>query len=179
GVVFHEKPEKHRVCLVIDASDRRKAMDALRSAYDEMETRVAQRTAELAAANQELTREVERRKRAEASLQSLVITDPLTGLYNRRGFTTLANQLLKQARRSRQPFLLFTADLDDLKQINDGYGHLEGDQVINAAAAILKDTFRASDVIARIGGDEFAVAVLEDRADFSEQPLLARLREKQ
>ncbi len=178
GVVFHEEPEQHLVCLVIDASDRRKAMDALRTAYDEMETRVVQRTADLAAANLELTREVERRKRAESALQSLAITDPLTGLYNRRGFNTLADQLLKQARRSGQPFLLFLADLDGLKIINDTYGHLEGDQSINAAAAILKDTFRASDVIARIGGDEFAVAVLEDLAEAGEQSLLERLQQK-
>jgi diguanylate cyclase (GGDEF)-like protein len=178
GVVFQEEPEKHLVCLVIDASDRRKAMDALRTAYDEMEMRVAQRTSDLAASNRELTREIVRRKRAESALQSLAITDALTGLYNRRGFTTLANQLLRQARRARHPFLLFLADLDGLKKINDSYGHLEGDQAINAAAAILKDTFRASDVIARIGGDEFAVAVLEDLAETGEQPLLERLHQK-
>ncbi len=178
GVVFHEEPEQHLVCLVIDASDRRKAMDALRSAYDEMETRVAQRTSELASANQELTREIERRKRAEAALQSLAITDALTGLYNRRGFTTLGDQLLKQARRSGHPFRLFLADLDGLKQINDTLGHLEGDHAINAVAAILKDTFRASDVIARIGGDEFAAAVLADPDDGSEKPVLERLQQK-
>jgi len=178
GVVFHEEPEKHLVCLVVDASDRRKAMDALRTAYDEMETRVQQRTQELATANQELTREVERRRRAEAALQSLAITDSLTGLYNRRGFMTLAGQLLKQGRRAEHPFLLFLFDLDGLKLINDTHGHLEGDHAINATAAILKDTFRASDVIARIGGDEFAVAVLEDREEAGERPFLNRLKQK-
>lgn len=178
GVVFHEKPEHHLVCLVIDASDRRKAMDALRNAYDEMETRVTQRTQELADANRELILEVERRKRAEAALQSLAITDPLTGLYNRRGFGTLANQLLKQAKRARQPFLIFVADLDGLKKINDTFGHLEGDQAVNAVAGILKDTFRASDVTARLGGDEFAVAVIQDLSDHERQPLLNRLHDK-
>jgi len=178
GVVFHEEPEQHLVCLVIDASDRRKAIDALRTAYDEMETRVQLRTQELASANQELTREIERRTRAEAALQSLAITDPLTGLCNRRGFTTLADQLFKQARRSGHPFILFLADLDGLKQINDNHGHLEGDHAITAAAAILKDTFRASDVIARIGGDEFAVAVLKDLEETSQQPVLKRLQQK-
>ncbi len=178
GVVFHEEPEQHLVCLVIDASDRRKAMNALRTAYDEMEIRVQQRTQELAAANEDLTREIERRKRAEAALQNLAITDPLTGLYNRRGFSTLADQLLKQSRRAREPFLVFVADLDGLKQINDTYGHLEGDQAVIALATILKDTFRASDVVARIGGDEFAVAVLNDVNDSDVEPLMDRLRQK-
>ncbi len=178
GVVFHEAPQQHLVCLVIDASDRRKAMDALRAAYDEMETRVTQRTAELANANMELTREIELRKRAEAALQSIAMTDALTGLYNRRGFTTLATQLLTQARRSVHPFVLFLADLDGLKQINDTYGHLEGDQAILGAATILKDTFRSSDVIARIGGDEFAVAVLQDMPDSGEAALQERVQKK-
>ncbi len=178
GVVFHEEPEQNLVCLVIDASDRRKALAALRAAYDEMETRVAQRTSELASSNLELTREVERRKRAEAALQSLAITDALTGLYNRRGFTTLGDQILKQARRSGHPFHLFMADLDGLKQINDTLGHLEGDQAIIAAATILRDTFRASDVIARIGGDEFAAAVVGDSDDGSVKPVLERLQQK-
>src|SRR5262249_15827990 len=151
----------------------RKAMEALRAAYDEMETRVVQRTSELAKANQELTQEVERRKRAEATLHSMAITDSLTGLYNRRGFSTLAHQLLEQARRSGHPFLLFLADLDGLKQINDTHGHLEGDQALHIAAVLLKDTFRASDVVARIGGDEFAVAVLQDIKEDGEQAIRA------
>jgi diguanylate cyclase (GGDEF)-like protein/PAS domain S-box-containing protein len=178
GVVLHEEPEHRLVCLVVDASERRKAMDALRSAYDELETRVDQRTKELATANRELNREIDRRRRAEAALQSLATTDPLTGLYNRRGFNTLAQQLLKQARRARRSFLIFVVDLDGLKQINDTYGHLEGDQAVNATAMILKDTFRASDVVARFGGDEFAVAVIEDDSESGNQPYLTRLQEK-
>lgn len=178
GVVFHPEPEEHLVCLVMDASERRLAMAALQRAYDEMETRVTRRTSELAAANTRLNREIERRKQAETALQSLAITDPLTGLYNRRGFVTLASQLLKQAKRAQHPFLLILADVDGLKGINDLYGHLEGDQAINAVAAILKDTFRASDVIARLGGDEFAVGVIEDLSESERDPLLERLQEK-
>jgi two-component system, cell cycle response regulator len=68
--------------------------------------------------------------------------------------------------------------LDGLKKINDTHGHLEGDQALFAAATILKDTFRSSDVIARIGGDEFAVAVLQDQEDSGEEPLLKRLQQK-
>ncbi len=176
GVVFHEEPEQHLVCLVIDASERRKAMEALRNAFDEVETRVNQRTAELAATNEELVREVERRRRAEAAFHSLALTDSLTGLYNRRGFTTLSNQLLKQTQRSQQGFLVFLADVDGLKIINDTYGHLEGDQCIIAVATILKNVFRASDVIARLGGDEFAIAVSEDVAEISERALITRLQ---
>lgn len=175
GVVLHKEPDEQLVCFVIDATDRRRALDALRKAYDELEIRVMQRTSELDTANRELRHEIERRKRAEAALQSLAITDPLTGLYNRRGFLPLATQLLKQARRSRRNFLMFMVDVDRLKEINDTYGHREGDQAVIGAAMLLKDTFRASDVIARLGGDEFAVAVIEDSSDNAVETLLRRL----
>jgi len=81
----------------------------------------------------------------------------LTGLYNRRGFMTLAEQQLKLAVRVRQGFLLYFADMDNLKAVNDRFGHYEGDRALIQTAAILKEVFRASDIVARIGGDEFAV----------------------
>jgi diguanylate cyclase (GGDEF)-like protein len=91
----------------------------------------------------------------------LSLTDELTGLYNRRGFSTLASQHLKLARRTGQSFLIVFADLDDLKNINDTFGHAEGDAVLIATANILRRTFRESDIVARYGGDEFLVLVTD------------------
>ncbi|HXC61386.1 MAG TPA: GGDEF domain-containing protein [Nitrospiria bacterium] len=97
----------------------------------------------------------------ERELRSLALTDDLTGLNNRRAFMALAGQQLKVARRSEQGLLLFFADVDNLKEINDTYGHQEGDLALIHAADALERTFRDSDVIARLGGDEFAVLALE------------------
>jgi diguanylate cyclase (GGDEF)-like protein len=102
------------------------------------------------------------RKRLISELRNLSLRDDLTGLYNRRGFLAVAEQQWKLAKRSKTGLLLILADLDGMKQINDTFGHKEGDLALKNAAAVLKDTFRESDVIGRIGGDEFAVVVIED-----------------
>lgn len=94
-------------------------------------------------------------------LYSLAFTDDLTGLYNRRGFLALARQQLKLAHRNAQDSLLFFCDLDDLKGINDSYGHREGDLALIRVGQALKQTFRDSDILARFGGDEFVVLALE------------------
>jgi diguanylate cyclase (GGDEF)-like protein/PAS domain S-box-containing protein len=101
------------------------------------------------------------RKRAEEELRSLSLVDDLTGLYNRRGFLTLAEQQLKVAHRMKKGMLLLFADLDKMKWINDTLGHREGDSALIYAANIFKNTFRESDIIARIGGDEFVILALE------------------
>lgn len=100
------------------------------------------------------------RHRLRTILQYQSLNDELTCLLNRRGFWSLASQHIKIARRAQWEFILIFADLDGLKQINDTYGHPEGDQALRAVAKILKDTFRTSDVIARIGGDEFVVLAI-------------------
>jgi diguanylate cyclase (GGDEF)-like protein/PAS domain S-box-containing protein len=111
----------------------------------------------------------------EEKLRTLSLVDELTGLYNRRGFLTLAEQELKMANRlKRGMFLLFT-DLDDLKGINDQYGHLEGDRALLAVATVIKETFRDPDIIARIGGDEFVVLAIEGTSESSDDHLRIRL----
>lgn len=94
------------------------------------------------------------------------VKDNLTGLYNRAGFFTLAEQHILQARREKKHILLLFFDLDGLKGINDRFGHLAGDAALVETANVLRATFRASDVIARLGGDEFVVLTLsqEDAA---------------
>lgn len=96
-------------------------------------------------------------KKMEEKLHTLSITDSLTGLYNRRGFFIMADKHIKMARRMNSALLLFSIDLDGLKEINDRFGHQEGDLALIATANVLKATYRDSDVIARIGGDEFVV----------------------
>ena len=85
----------------------------------------------------------------------------MTKVYNRRGFLTVAEQQLKFSLRTRKELSLIYVDLDDLKKINDTFGHEEGDAAIVETASILKDVFRDSDVIARLGGDEFAVLAID------------------
>lgn len=109
------------------------------------------------------------RHQMQSELRSLSLTDELTGLYNRRGFSTLATQHLKLARRTGQSFLIVFADLDDLKSINDTFGHAEGDAVLIATANILRRTFRESDIIARYGGDEFLILVTDAAYDDKER----------
>lgn len=97
----------------------------------------------------------------ERELRLLALTDDLTCLYNRRGFFAVAAQLLKVAHRKSQNCLLFYCDVDNLKKINDSFGHHEGDLALIRVADALEHSFREADAIARIGGDEFAVMGLE------------------
>jgi diguanylate cyclase (GGDEF)-like protein/PAS domain S-box-containing protein len=117
---------------------------------------------------QAIARDITERKRALEELESLSLTDDLTGLYNRRGFLALTEQQLKHARRTDERFVLVFADLDGLKQINDRLGHHEGSRAIVKSAEILRQTFRASDIIARLGGDEFTVLALAPSGDNAE-----------
>lgn len=112
----------------------------------------------------------------QAELGNLALTDELTGLYNRRGFMAIAERQLKVGRRSGRGMLLFFIDVDGLKQINDSFGHSEGDRVLKHAAQALEMTFRDSDVIARVAGDEFAVLAIE-AAGHSEATIRTRLSE--
>ncbi|MGO9802462.1 MAG: GGDEF domain-containing protein [Steroidobacteraceae bacterium] len=118
-----------------------------------------------------------RRQRVQEELLYLALRDDLTGLYNRRAFRALASQSLRSAHRLQRQVLVFFADLDGLKRINDRFGHSEGDRALSRAAAGLKAIFSyKSDIVARLGGDEFVALVIEEdgrRAD----DLCPRLRQ--
>lgn len=103
-----------------------------------------------------------RQIQVESELSHLAISDELTGLYNRRGFLLLGSERMKLAHSLKKNVLLFFADLDNLKQINDQYGHQEGDQALLKTADVFRNTFRNSDITGRFGGDEFAALVIED-----------------
>lgn len=127
--------------------------------YQELEARVQARTAELMAANEEI--------------RNLSLTDELTGLRNRRGFFLFAEQARTLAMRAGKQAAILFADLDGLKDVNDRYGHEAGDTLLRNFAGVLTDTFRESDVVARVGGDEFCVFGAE--LNLNPEVLLARL----
>ena len=97
-------------------------------------------------------------QRMENEVRELSLRDELTGVYNLRGFRLLAAQAFRLAQRSHQPFSVLFVDVDDLKQINDELGHAVGSTLLVETADLLRSSFRETDVVGRIGGDEFAVA---------------------
>jgi diguanylate cyclase (GGDEF)-like protein/PAS domain S-box-containing protein len=121
--------------------------------------------------------DITQRKRMEDELRALLLVDELTGLYNRRGFLTLAKQQLKMADRAKMRMALLFADYNGLKQINDTFGHPEGDRALIEVAQVFRETFRESDIIARLGGDEFVVLALET-VDDSAEVIATRLQQK-
>lgn len=110
----------------------------------------------------------------DRELRSLALTDELTGLYNRRGFLASATHHLRLAKRNNEALLLFFADVNNLKEINDSHGHREGDLALIRTADALEHTFRDSDILARISGDEFAVLAAEASSE-NEEAIRRRL----
>lgn len=120
-----------------------------------------------------VSRDIGDRKKAERRLMLLSLEDQLTGLMNRRGFTMLLPEQRKRAKRSGSRLLVLYGDIDGFKEVNDVRGHAYGDRVLVAVADALRRTFRETDLVARMGGDEFCVVaevsvepkVLTDRLD--------------
>lgn len=119
-------------------------------------------------------RDITTQKAVEASLERQAMTDPLTGLLNRRGFLSVLEREWPRATELENAPLLLYADLDDFKKINDEHGHAEGDRVLRTVADALRRCFRASDSIARLGGDEFVVFAA-DAESASERIMRARI----
>ncbi len=105
--------------------------------------------------------DVTERRKSEEQIRMAAMTDELTGLLNRRGFLMLSDQQCKIADRKKTFISLIFLDLDEMKKINDSHGHKEGDRALRDTAQVIKKTFRESDIIGRIGGDEFAVLLIE------------------
>ncbi len=106
----------------------------------------------------------------------LAFRDPLTGLLNRRALNLLFAERWRPLLAAHGEITLLLFDLDLFKQINDAYGHLAGDQVLRRVAELMRETFRAEDLLVRFGGDEF-VAVLPGAGAEAAPPLVTRLRE--
>jgi two-component system, cell cycle response regulator len=118
-----------------------------RALQEQLEMRVAERTAEL--------------QRANEAHAELATHDELTGLYNRRGLFELAQREFARARRTGRGLALVMADLDHFKEVNDRYGHLAGDEVLKRCAAAHAKLARASDLCGRFGGEEFLLLAPE------------------
>ena len=171
-----------------DITERKRAEQELQNYKEGLESLVAQRTAELVRVNVQLERDIAARKLAECALaekaeelarsnqilENISLTDDLTGLYNRKGFLALAAHRVKLANRNQEPFSIAFIDLDDLKKINDTFGHLEGDRALRDTANLLRECFRESDILARLGGDEFAIFV----AEADEGQIASRIQER-
>lgn len=108
-----------------------------------------------------LLRDITERKRTEEKLSRLAITDPLTGLYNRRHFFTLAEQEYERSVRSGRPLSIVLFDVDHFKTVNDTYGHIVGDQVLETLSNRCRSVLREYDVMARYGGEEFIIMLPE------------------
>lgn len=121
--------------------------------------------------------DITERKRMENEVRDLSLRDHLTELYNRRGFISLAEQQIKVAKRSEKEVLLTFIDVDNLKLINDRFGHEEGDKALIETANIIRHAFRQSDIIARVGGDEFAILAI-DTIDMDSEAFSKRLQQK-
>jgi diguanylate cyclase (GGDEF)-like protein len=162
-ILLTAKGNKEDLVTGLDAG----ADDYLTKPFDRTELRARIKVGErvvslqqkLAEHVEELNKSVVELKEAETEIRNLSMQDELTGLYNRRGFLVLSEQHRKTARRAGKSFSLIYGDMDGLKQINDTYGHHAGSEAIRQIAEIFKQSFRASDIIARIGGDEFTILI--------------------
>jgi diguanylate cyclase (GGDEF)-like protein len=119
----------------------------------------------------ELRRTTELLRQANDELRDLSLTDELTGIYNRRGFYLHAEQQIKlfRSRQSERSLWLMLGDMDGLKEVNDQHGHVEGSEAIKETAEILVHTFRDADILARPGGDEFTVLILNTLDEVAEK----------
>jgi diguanylate cyclase (GGDEF)-like protein/PAS domain S-box-containing protein len=104
-----------------------------------------------------VARDISERKKAESQLRHLAEHDPLTGLANRRRFEEELSRQIAYGQRSGDPAAVLVLDLDNFKYVNDTLGHKAGDELIRRVATVIAERVRASDTLARIGGDEFAV----------------------
>ncbi|BBD69898.1 diguanylate cyclase/phosphodiesterase with PAS/PAC and GAF sensor(s) [Nostoc commune NIES-4072] len=154
--------------LLCNITERKQVEKMLHQAYEELEIRVAERTAELVKANQKLLTEITERKRVESQLLYLAFHDALTGLPNRAAFMNRLRRAIDYAKRhSDYLFAVLFIDLDRFKLINDSLGHIKGDQFLLAIANKLEICIRSIDTVARLGGDEFTI-LLEGIQDVSD-----------
>ena len=103
--------------------------------------------------------------RMRTHLEAIVLTDPVTGCYNRRGFEQLSSREVSRALRGQHPLSVLAIDVDHFKRVNDEFGHLTGDEVLREMGALLRDTARLGDVVARIGGEEFEILAPDTQLD--------------
>jgi diguanylate cyclase (GGDEF)-like protein len=129
--------------------DAREADERFRHAFETFQKLIAR------------VEDVSERRRLEELLWEMALVDDLTGLRNRRSFMLLAEQALKEAVRAGRPLIALFLDVDELKVINDNYGHAAGDRALRLVAGALQAACRESDIVGRLSGDEFAIVPAE------------------
>jgi len=127
--------------------------------------------------NQQLEAEIEERKKLEEQLQFYATTDSLTGVLNRNTGLLMLENAMKEAKRNNQSVTICFIDINFLKQINDAYGHNEGDKLIVIVSTVLKEALRESDSICRLGGDEFLL-ILPNCNEEQAQEVGARIEDR-
>jgi len=132
---------------------------SLSDARDELERRVAERTQELRLANAKLTQEIGERRQAEDQLNFLARHDYLTRLLNRTAFEEALSVLLSRLSPGGVEHTLLYLDLDQFKLVNDTAGHMAGDELLRQIGDLLRRTLAPQDIVARLGGDDFAALV--------------------
>ena len=141
-----------------DGTERIEAEERMRTARDELERKVTDRTAELLAANDRLHEELERRRETEKQLFYFALHDPLTALPNRSLLVNRLDLTLQRYHRDQsQPFALLYIDFDDFKFINDSHGHEAGDHFLKEVGTRMTRAVRTVDTVSRLGGDEFVI----------------------
>lgn len=140
--------------LSLEITDRKRA-----------EQQIAEQRRELTTANKKLEEAIEQLAQANAQLETMAITDGLTGLKNRRAFTERFDEEFKRVQRHGAPLSLVLLDVDKFKQYNDTFGHPAGDEVLKAVSMLLTQTARSIDFVARYGGEEFAVILPNTNRD--------------
>lgn len=149
----------------------------LRRRSEDLERQIERRTADLSDAKESLEFTNEKLQQANAQLSKMVLLDPLTGLANRRHFESSLDSEWRRALRAKEPLSLLMVDVDHFKLYNDSYGHPAGDECLRKVADAMRTTFRrAGDLVARIGGEEFAI-LLPATSRTSAEALAAQLLE--
>jgi diguanylate cyclase (GGDEF)-like protein len=147
--------------LAENQARRAEAETGLKQSRDEMESRIKERTSELEKLNERLVFEIEERKRAEQALILAAMTDPLTGLPNRRAMQKQLSFHVARVKRGGTPFVVLLGDVDRFKSVNDVYGHDIGDQLLRLSAEVLQSSIRAGDLVSRWGGEEFLILLAD------------------
>jgi diguanylate cyclase (GGDEF)-like protein len=165
--------------IVRQAAGVRRRLRMLVTLFENVEDGDFTQTYNVAADKQpdEITRVGQAYNRVRAQLSSMILTDPLTGCLNRRGFDQSLAREVARSTRTAGAFGLIAVDLDHFKAINDTHGHLAGDALLREVGAILLASGRAGDVVARMGGEEFAI-LLPDAGNAGANLFAARLCER-